>query len=159
MRHQEKGKGLRQDQREGAGGAHRAALALAQRRDRQSASPSYEAIAEAAGCARGTVYEAIRALEQVGVLSWVNRIKRVREYVPRPVRQPGATTLRGAGSPAALPVAWPLARLAGKTASAAKGDQTARTAAPATRCNDVAWIGQFRDFAGSMSFGPPPRGA
>ena len=42
------------------------------------------------------MYEAIRALEQVGVLSWVNRIKRVREYVPRPVRQPGATTLRGA---------------------------------------------------------------
>ena len=35
MRHQEKGKGLRQDQREGAGGAHRAALALPQRRDRQ----------------------------------------------------------------------------------------------------------------------------
>jgi hypothetical protein len=44
--------------------------------------PSYEAIAERAGCARSTVYEAIRALEQVGVLSWVNRIKRVREYVP-----------------------------------------------------------------------------
>jgi AraC-like DNA-binding protein len=44
--------------------------------------PSYEAIAEAAGCARSTVYEAIRALEQVGVLSWVNRIKRVREWVP-----------------------------------------------------------------------------
>jgi len=41
-----------------------------------------EAIAEAAGCARSTVYEAIRALEQVGVLSWVNRIKRVREHVP-----------------------------------------------------------------------------
>jgi DNA-binding GntR family transcriptional regulator len=59
--------------------------------------PSYEAIAEAAGSARGTVYEAIRALEQVGVLSWVNRIKRVREYVPRPVRQPGATTLREPG--------------------------------------------------------------
>ena len=32
----------------------------------------------------------------------VNRIKRVRESVPRPVRQSGATTLRGAGSPAAL---------------------------------------------------------
>jgi len=48
------------------------------------------------------VYEAIRALEQVGVLSWVNRIKRVREYVPRPVRQPGATALRGAGSSAAI---------------------------------------------------------
>jgi hypothetical protein len=29
-----------------------------------------------------SVYLAIRALEQVGVLSWVNRIKRVREYVP-----------------------------------------------------------------------------
>ena len=75
--------------------------------------PSYEAIAEAAGCARGTVYEVIRDLEQVGVLSWVNRIKRVREYVPRPVRQPGATTLRGAGSPAAFPFAWTLARFAG----------------------------------------------
>ena len=67
------------------------------------------------------MYEAIRALEQVGILSWVNRIKRVREYVPRPVRQPGATTLRGAGSPAALPVAWALARFAGKAARAAKG--------------------------------------
>jgi hypothetical protein len=44
--------------------------------------PSYEAIADAAGCARSTVYEAIRALEQIGVLSWVNRIKRVREFVP-----------------------------------------------------------------------------
>ena len=44
--------------------------------------PSYEAIADAAGCARSTVYEAIRALEQVGVLSWQNRIKRVREWVP-----------------------------------------------------------------------------
>jgi hypothetical protein len=50
------------------------------------------------------LYEAIRALEQVDVLSWVNRIKRVRENVPRPVRQPGATALRGAGSPAALSV-------------------------------------------------------
>lgn len=44
--------------------------------------PSYEAIAERAGCARSTVYEAIRALERVGVLTWVNRLKRVREYVP-----------------------------------------------------------------------------
>jgi Helix-turn-helix domain len=44
--------------------------------------PSYEAIAEAAACSRTSVYYAIRALEQVGVLSWVNRIKRVREYVP-----------------------------------------------------------------------------
>jgi hypothetical protein len=42
--------------------------------------PSYEA--KRAGCARSTVYDAIRALERVGVLSWVNRLKRVREYVP-----------------------------------------------------------------------------
>jgi hypothetical protein len=49
------------------------------------------------------------------------RIKRFREYVPRRVRQPGATTLRGVGSPAALPVAWALGRLVGKAASAAKG--------------------------------------
>jgi hypothetical protein len=82
MRHQEKGKGLRQDQREGAGGAHRAALGASTTPRPASASPSYEAIAEAAGCARSTVYEAIRALEQVGVPSWVNRIKCVREYVP-----------------------------------------------------------------------------
>jgi hypothetical protein len=34
------------------------------------------------------LYDAIRVPEQVGVLSWVNRIKRVREYVPRPVRNP-----------------------------------------------------------------------
>ncbi len=41
--------------------------------------PSYEAIADRAGCARSTVYEAIRALERVGVLTWVNRLNRVRE--------------------------------------------------------------------------------
>ena len=41
--------------------------------------PSYETIAEAAGCARSTVAEAIKALEDVGILSWVNRIKRVAE--------------------------------------------------------------------------------
>ena len=41
--------------------------------------PSYETIAEAAHCARSTVAEAIRALEDAGVLSWVQRIKRVRE--------------------------------------------------------------------------------
>jgi hypothetical protein len=44
--------------------------------------PSYETIAEAAGCARSTVAEAIRALEDAGVLSWVQRIKRVRESCP-----------------------------------------------------------------------------
>ena len=35
--------------------------------------PSYEKIAEAAGCARSTVAEAIKALEDAGILSWVNR--------------------------------------------------------------------------------------
>jgi CRP-like cAMP-binding protein len=41
--------------------------------------PSYEKIAEAAGCARSTVAEAIKALEDAGILSWVQRVKRVRE--------------------------------------------------------------------------------
>ena len=54
--------------------------------------PSYEAIADAAGCARSTVYEAIRALEQVGVLSWVNASSECASTCPacsaRP--QPGA---------------------------------------------------------------------
>lgn len=45
-------------------------------------NPSYETIADKAGCHRDTVYEAIRALESVGILSWVQRIKRVREWVP-----------------------------------------------------------------------------
>ena len=44
--------------------------------------PSYEAIAEAAGCARSTVAEAIKAFEDAGILSWVQRIKRVREACP-----------------------------------------------------------------------------
>jgi len=41
--------------------------------------PSYERIAEAAGCARSTVGEAIKALEDCGILSWVNRITRIRD--------------------------------------------------------------------------------
>ena len=41
--------------------------------------PSYEKIAEAACCARSTVAEAIKALEDAGILSWVNRLKRVAE--------------------------------------------------------------------------------
>ena len=41
--------------------------------------PSYERIAEAADCARSTVAEAIKALEDAGILSWVNRLKRVFE--------------------------------------------------------------------------------
>jgi hypothetical protein len=43
--------------------------------------PSYERIAEKAGCARSTVAEAIKTLEWAGVLTWQNRITRVRERV------------------------------------------------------------------------------
>jgi hypothetical protein len=42
--------------------------------------PSYKTIAEKAGCSSSTVGEAIKALEKAGLLTWVNRIKRVREY-------------------------------------------------------------------------------
>jgi AraC-like DNA-binding protein len=44
--------------------------------------PSYERIAETAGCARSTVAQALRALEGAKILSWVHRIKRVREPCP-----------------------------------------------------------------------------
>lgn len=44
--------------------------------------PSYESIAERAGCARSTVAEAIKALEAAGLLTWVNRLKRVAETGP-----------------------------------------------------------------------------
>lgn len=40
--------------------------------------PSLERIAERAGCARSTVARALKALEAAGVLTWVNRIVRVR---------------------------------------------------------------------------------
>jgi hypothetical protein len=41
--------------------------------------PSYERIAERAGCARSTVAEALKVLEWAGVLTWQHRITRVRE--------------------------------------------------------------------------------
>jgi hypothetical protein len=41
--------------------------------------PGYEAIAAAAGCTRSTVPVAIKALDDIGILSWVNRLKRVWE--------------------------------------------------------------------------------
>jgi hypothetical protein len=34
---------------------------------------------EAAYCARATVYDAIRALDDAGILTWVSRIKQVKE--------------------------------------------------------------------------------
>jgi hypothetical protein len=43
--------------------------------------PSYEAIKEAAGCARSTVHEAIKRLEAAKLLTWVHRLKRVYERV------------------------------------------------------------------------------
>src|SRR5208337_3948648 len=44
--------------------------------------PSYKRIAAAAHCVPSTVGEAISALEAAGLLEWVNRIKRVREWMP-----------------------------------------------------------------------------
>jgi Helix-turn-helix domain len=41
--------------------------------------PSYETIAARADCTRSTVAEAIKALEDAGLLTWVNRITRIRE--------------------------------------------------------------------------------
>ena len=41
-------------------------------------NPALETIAEKARCARSTVCEAIRALEDAGILSWVNRLVKVR---------------------------------------------------------------------------------
>ena len=42
--------------------------------------PGYARIAEAAGCAVSTVGEAIRMLERAGLLSWVNRLARIKVY-------------------------------------------------------------------------------
>ena len=43
--------------------------------------PSYERIAEAAGCHERTVGNCLPDLEAAGLLTWVNRIQRVRERV------------------------------------------------------------------------------
>jgi hypothetical protein len=43
--------------------------------------PSYETIAAAARCHRDSVYVALRALEEAGLLTWVNRITRIRHRV------------------------------------------------------------------------------
>jgi hypothetical protein len=44
--------------------------------------PSYETIAERARCNRDSVYEAIKALEAADVLTWLNRITRIRVKEP-----------------------------------------------------------------------------
>ena len=71
--------------------------------------PSYEKIAEAAHCARSTVAGALRALESCGILSWVHRLKRVREPCPdllgdngwrwRVLRTSNAYNFRDPGAP------------------------------------------------------------
>jgi Helix-turn-helix domain len=71
--------------------------------------PSYERIAEAAGCARSSITGALHALEDCGILSWVNRIKRVREPCPdllgpdgwrwRVMRTSNAYNFRDPGAP------------------------------------------------------------
>ena len=50
-----------------AGRAGGASLGLPQRQER-ALLPSYEAIAEAAGCAKSTVADAIKALEDTGII-------------------------------------------------------------------------------------------
>lgn len=42
--------------------------------------PSYQTLAEAAGCATRTVATAIKALEDAGLLTWCIRLKRAREW-------------------------------------------------------------------------------
>jgi hypothetical protein len=61
-------------------------------------NPSYETIAAKAECCRATVASAIRALEDAGLLSWVNRFvrRRTREdgmWATRPVRTSNAYVL------------------------------------------------------------------
>jgi hypothetical protein len=41
-------------------------------------NPAYATIADKAGCCFNTVCAAIKALEGAGILSWVNRIHRIR---------------------------------------------------------------------------------
>jgi DNA-binding transcriptional MocR family regulator len=41
--------------------------------------PSYERLAEAAGCARSHVAGALRRLEAAGLVAWVNRLVRIKE--------------------------------------------------------------------------------
>ena len=72
-------------------------------------NPAYETIADKAACARSTIWEAIKALESAGILSWVNRITRIRErdtdlfgrsiWVWRVVRTSNAYTFRDPKAP------------------------------------------------------------
>jgi hypothetical protein len=76
--------------------------------------PSYKTIAAKAGCARSTVAEAIKALGFAGVLTWQNRLVRVRERCPdlwgkagrqwRVVRTSNAYVFRDPQQPAAAEI-------------------------------------------------------
>ncbi len=50
--------------------------------------PGYKAIADAARCALSTVANALKRLETAGLLSWVNRMKRIREWKTGPMGFP-----------------------------------------------------------------------
>jgi hypothetical protein len=41
--------------------------------------PSHESIAERAACSRTIVYQAIKMLERAGILTWCNRLVRIRQ--------------------------------------------------------------------------------
>ena len=56
--------------------------------------PSYESIAEHAHCGRTTVYQAINALDRAGILTWVNRIARIRECRRQGARPPQCVSAR-----------------------------------------------------------------
>jgi DNA-binding FadR family transcriptional regulator len=78
--------------------------------------PSYERIAEKAGCARSTVAEALKVLEWCGVLTWQHRISRTRErcidlfgresWQWRVHRRSNAYQFRDPQQPAARPPAY-----------------------------------------------------
>jgi hypothetical protein len=88
------------------------------------------ALAEATVCARSTKRSSPRA----GAYLVVGEPPQVRSRVrPAACSEPGATTLRGAGSPAALPVGWALARRAGKAGECGSGHCAGRTAGLAIR--------------------------
>ena len=143
-------------------------MGLPQRQER-ALLPVLRAIAEAAGCARSTVAEALKALEDAGVLSWVHRLKRVREPCPdllrrrgwrwRVLRTSNAYNFRDPGAPEFFKVRFPDANSEPRffsSLSAASGDDgpadrpekrhleegPGRSAAPKPKT-----IGNYRSFA------------
>jgi hypothetical protein len=65
--------------------------------------PSYETIAEKAGCTTDTVGRAIRMLEAAGILTWCNRLARVRiNGVVKVIRTSNSYRFRDPGSKAEL---------------------------------------------------------